>query len=150
MFPPTSGVTSTILWSGCGWSFPEQHQPSFLWSFLRNSFVFFFIQTDSFGDFARMRPAVGGLAGYQAWGLRGVGTVLFLTPHLPWWLCLQTPCLHQHMSPVVWDLLLPDRERTCSCRVVLPQVHRELPRQGGHQSGASHFPVHGKPGAVDG
>lgn len=141
--PPSSGLAV----AGASQS-NTSHHSSGLSS--ETALFFFFIQTDSFGDFARMRPAVGGLAGYQAWGLRGVGTVLFLTPHLPWWLCLQTPCLHQHMSPVVWDLLLPDRERTCSCRVVLPQVHRELPRQGGHQSGASHFPVHGKPGAVDG
>lgn len=49
----------------------------------------YFIQTDSFGDFAKMTPAVGGLAGYQAWGLRAVGTVLFLAPHLPRWPHLQ-------------------------------------------------------------
>lgn len=56
----------------------------------------------------------------------------------------QSPC--QHMGPVVWDLLLPDlpdRERTCPCRVVLPQMHKELPGEGGHQNGASHFPVRG-------
>lgn len=56
----------------------------------------------------------------------------------------QTPC--QHMDSVVRDLLLPDlhdRERTCSCRVMLSQVHRELPGGGSHQNGASHFPVHG-------